>query len=86
MERENAKPRLARPHEVAAVTRLSENADAPYTELLGYPPLPAIENYAPRIAAGEVWLLEPAPAPPELRHRGHGQGDRLIGAGPRTAN
>jgi ribosomal protein S18 acetylase RimI-like enzyme len=28
--------------------------------LLGTPPLPVGEDYAPRIAAGEVWLLETA--------------------------
>ncbi|TIN45923.1 MAG: GNAT family N-acetyltransferase, partial [Mesorhizobium sp.] len=31
---------------------------APYTALLGAPPIPVTEDYAPRIARGEVWVLE----------------------------
>ncbi|RUU72584.1 GNAT family N-acetyltransferase, partial [Mesorhizobium sp. M7A.F.Ca.MR.362.00.0.0] len=30
----------------------------PYTALLGAPPIPVTEDYAPRIARGEVWVLE----------------------------
>ncbi|TIW54078.1 MAG: GNAT family N-acetyltransferase, partial [Mesorhizobium sp.] len=30
----------------------------PYTALLGAPPMPVTEDYAPRIERGEVWLLE----------------------------
>jgi len=29
----------------------------PYTDLLGAPPLPVTEDYAPRIAQGQIWLL-----------------------------
>lgn len=42
----------------AVVAALTEAAYAPYTALFGYPPLPVTEDYAPRIARGEVWLLE----------------------------
>ena len=41
-----------------AVVRLTTAAYAPYTALFGYPPLPVTEDYAPRIAQGEVWLLD----------------------------
>jgi ribosomal protein S18 acetylase RimI-like enzyme len=42
--------------DLAAVVALTEAAYRPYTELLGAPPLPVTADYAPRIAAGEVWL------------------------------
>ena len=42
----------------SAVVQLTRDAYAPYTELLGAPPGPVTEDYAPRLAAGEVWLLE----------------------------
>lgn len=50
--------RLAVAGDLATVERLTEEAYAPYTPLLGAPPLPVGEDYAPRIAAGQVWLLE----------------------------
>jgi ribosomal protein S18 acetylase RimI-like enzyme len=40
------------------VQRLSADAYEPYTALLGAQAVPAVEPYAPRIARGEVWLLE----------------------------
>ncbi|CAN7717168.1 GNAT family N-acetyltransferase [Mesorhizobium sp. LjNodule214] len=40
------------------VVSLTEAAYAPYTALLGAPPIPVTEDYAPRIERGEVWLLE----------------------------
>lgn len=43
--------------DLEAVRTLTEAAYRPYTELLGAPPLPVTTDYAPRIAAGEVWLL-----------------------------
>lgn len=52
--------RLATPDDQAAVVALTTAAYAPYTALFGSPPLPVREDYAPRIAAGEVWLLEDA--------------------------
>lgn len=40
------------------VVSLTEAAYAPYTALLGAPPIPVTEDYAPRIEGGEVWVLE----------------------------
>ena len=50
--------RLAAPDDQDAVTALTTAAYASYTALFASPPRPVTENYAPRIAAGEVWLLE----------------------------
>jgi len=50
--------RLARADEAALVRALSAEAYGSYRSLLGFAPLPATEDYAPRIAAGQVWLLE----------------------------
>jgi len=50
--------RLARPDDLSAVVALTMDAYAPYTALLGAPPIPVTEDYAPRVARGEVWLLE----------------------------
>jgi ribosomal protein S18 acetylase RimI-like enzyme len=44
------------PADLAAVVALTEAAYRPYTVLLGAPPLPVTADYAPRIAAGDVWL------------------------------
>ena len=52
--------RPARASDLDATARLTSDAYAPYTALLGAPPLPVTEDYAPRIAAGEVSLLEAA--------------------------
>jgi ribosomal protein S18 acetylase RimI-like enzyme len=52
------KPRLARPEDLSAVSALTTQAYAPYIPLFGGPPIPVTEDYAPRIARGEVWLLE----------------------------
>ncbi|KQZ78163.1 acetyltransferase [Mesorhizobium sp. Root157] len=52
------KPRIARPDDLAAVVALTDAAYAPWTPLLGAPPVPVTEDYAPRIERGEVWLLE----------------------------
>lgn len=40
------------------VVSLTEAAYAPYTALLGAPPIPVTGDYALRIERGEVWLLE----------------------------
>ncbi|AZO75301.1 MAG: GNAT family N-acetyltransferase [Mesorhizobium sp.] len=50
--------RLARPEDLAAIVGLTTEAYAPYTALLGAPPIPVTEDYAPRIERGEIWLLE----------------------------
>ncbi|RVD73522.1 MAG: GNAT family N-acetyltransferase [Mesorhizobium sp.] len=44
--------------DLPAVVALTTAAYAPYTALLGAPPMPVTEDYAPRIERGEVWLLE----------------------------
>jgi len=50
--------RLARPEDLAAIVSLTQAAYAPYNAILDAPPIPVTEDYAPRIARGEVWLLE----------------------------
>ncbi|UVK52695.1 GNAT family N-acetyltransferase [Mesorhizobium sp. AR02] len=50
--------RLARSEDLAAIVALTEAAYAPYNAILDAPPIPVTEDYAPRIAGGEVWLLE----------------------------
>lgn len=62
--------RLASPAGLTAVTGPTAAAYAPYTAMLGSPPLPVTENYAPRIEAGEVWLLDDAPRPRGPDHAG----------------
>ncbi|MGI4977715.1 MAG: GNAT family N-acetyltransferase [Janthinobacterium lividum] len=52
--------RLAVVDDLEVVQALSEAAYAPYTALLGYPPLPATEDYRPRIQDGQVHLAEVA--------------------------
>ncbi|MBZ9960979.1 GNAT family N-acetyltransferase [Mesorhizobium sp. BR1-1-14] len=52
------KIRKALAPDVTAVMTLTTDAYASYTALLGGPPIPVTEDYAPRIARGEVWLLE----------------------------
>ncbi|MBZ9886458.1 GNAT family N-acetyltransferase [Mesorhizobium sp. M7A.F.Ca.US.001.01.1.1] len=44
--------------DLQTVVSLTEAAYAPYIALFGAPPIPVTEDYAPRIARGEVWLLE----------------------------
>ena len=51
--------RLALPEEAEAVRTLSAAAYLPvYLPLYGRPPMPAREDYAPRIARGEVWVSD----------------------------
>lgn len=50
--------RAAGASDLPAVVRLTEAAYGQYLAILGAPPLPVTENYAPRIARGEVRLLE----------------------------
>jgi ATP diphosphatase len=49
--------RLANPTDLPLIQAISQEAYAPYEPALGSLPVPATEDYAPRIAAGEVWLL-----------------------------
>lgn len=55
--------RRAEPADLAAIVAITEAAYAHYTDELGAPPVPITEDYRPRIAAGEVWLLELDGAP-----------------------
>jgi GNAT superfamily N-acetyltransferase len=50
--------RLAKIGDLAAVTDLARRAYERYVPLIGREPTPMIEDYAPRIAGGQVWLLE----------------------------
>lgn len=50
--------RLAEERDLATVEALTRAAYAHYVPLLGREPLPMTDDYRPRIAAGEVWLLE----------------------------
>ncbi|MGF6255755.1 ribosomal protein S18 acetylase RimI-like enzyme [Ensifer sp. LBL] len=50
--------RPARLEDLAAVQSVTGAAYEPYQALLGGPPLPVTEDYAPRILRGEVWLRE----------------------------
>lgn len=49
---------LATPSDLPVIRSVTEAAYASYLPVLGYPPVPVTEDYAPRIAAGEVWLLQ----------------------------
>ena len=50
--------RLARPEDLETVVDITNAAYRHYIPVLGYPPIPMTEDYAPRIDRGEVWLLE----------------------------
>lgn len=50
--------RPARPHEAPALTALVRAAYAHYVPRLGREPGPMGDDYAARIAAGQVWVLE----------------------------
>jgi ribosomal protein S18 acetylase RimI-like enzyme len=58
--------RAAHPDDLATIVSLTAVAYAPSTALLGAPPIPVTEDYAPRIARGEVWLLESGEEPAGL--------------------
>ncbi len=55
---ERSKVRLASREDAATIVKLTHDAYAPWTDLLGVAPIPVTEDYEPRIEAGEVWLLE----------------------------
>ena len=50
--------RLADADDLPAIRRITEAAYSPYIEALGVPPVPMTDDYAPRVASGQVWLLE----------------------------
>lgn len=50
--------RLAVSRDIPAIISLTRAAYAPYLAQLGAAPVPVTEDYAPRVAAGQVWLLE----------------------------
>ena len=55
--------RLGAAADLPAIVALTAAAYAVYDAVLDAPALPVTEDYAPRIAAGEVWLLEEAATP-----------------------
>lgn len=67
----------ASPSSLPAIISLTNAAYSPYLPLLGYPPVPVTEDYAPRIERGEVWLEERDGALAGLivleRHAGHAE-------------
>jgi ribosomal protein S18 acetylase RimI-like enzyme len=50
--------RRAEPADLSAVIELTRRAYGPYEAELGGLPIPVTEDYRPRIARGEIWLLE----------------------------
>ncbi|UPY35969.1 GNAT family N-acetyltransferase [Sediminicoccus sp. KRV36] len=50
--------RLARPGEAPAIRAMVRAAYAHYVPLIGIEPLPMVDDYAARIAAGQAWVLE----------------------------
>ncbi len=67
--------RPATTDDLPAVRDITFAAYAPYTELLGGPPLPVTEDYGPRIEREEVWLRDDGGAMSALavfeRHADH---------------
>lgn len=53
------------------VAAISREAYAEYVALIGLSPMPMHEDYAPRIAAGQVWLLDADGVLVLERHPGH---------------
>lgn len=58
--------RLAGLDDLGTVTEITDAAYRHYIPLLGAPPLPMTEDYAPRIERGEIWLLEKRSVPAGL--------------------
>jgi ribosomal protein S18 acetylase RimI-like enzyme len=52
------KIRLAKAHDLSTVTETTRRAYEHYIPIIGGVPMPMSEDYAPRIASGQVWLLE----------------------------
>ena len=44
-------------HELGAVQAITRHAYRQYVDELGFMPMPMTEDYAPRLAAGEVWMV-----------------------------
>lgn len=67
--------RLAEAADLGAVVAITGAAYAHYTDALGAPPVPITEDYRPRVAAGQVWLLDVDGGPAGLivleRHADH---------------
>ncbi len=55
--------RLATAADLPAIVALTASAYAVYDLVLDAPAVPVTEDYAPRVAAGEVWLLEERATP-----------------------
>jgi ribosomal protein S18 acetylase RimI-like enzyme len=53
--------RLAIAGDLATVKEMTRRAYAEYVPLIGREPTPMTEDYAPRIADGQVWLVEDKP-------------------------
>lgn len=60
------KLRRAEAGDLATVTDITRRAYEHYVPILGGEPWPMRVDYSPRIAAGEVWLLDDAGAPTAL--------------------
>lgn len=58
--------RKATPADVPAVRTLTAAAYSEYADILDGPPVPVTEDYAPRIASGQVWILQSDGAPAGL--------------------
>lgn len=54
-------PRLARPDDVPAVEALVAAAYGHYVERIGLPPLPMVDDYPARVAAGQLWVVDAPP-------------------------
>ncbi|MBK8458091.1 MAG: GNAT family N-acetyltransferase [Phyllobacteriaceae bacterium] len=67
--------RQALPTDAATIAKLTHDAYSPWTDLLGGAPIPVTEDYGPRIAAGEVYILDRLRQPAGLlvveTHRDH---------------
>jgi ribosomal protein S18 acetylase RimI-like enzyme len=71
------KLRKAEAPDLAVVTGLTRRAYEHYVHLLGAEPWPMMVDYAPRIAAGEVWLLEESTEEPVALIALEDHGDHL---------
>ena len=54
-------PRPARPDDVPAVEALVAAAYGHYVARIGMPPLPMVDDYPVRVAAGQLWVVDPPP-------------------------
>lgn len=59
----NVDIRRARADDLAAIEAITQAAYLDWAQLLGYPPLPMVEDYGPRIARGEVQVAVAADVP-----------------------